>query len=81
LLDALDAKPGEHILEIGCGWGGFAELAARRGLRVTGVTLSRAQLAFARERLAAAGLAERVDLRLQDYRDIEGSSITRSRSR
>jgi cyclopropane-fatty-acyl-phospholipid synthase len=72
LLDALDAKPGEHILEIGCGWGGFAELAARRGLRVTGVTLSREQLAFARERLEVAGLADRVDLRLQDYRDVEG---------
>jgi cyclopropane-fatty-acyl-phospholipid synthase len=72
LLDALDAKPGEHILEVGCGWGGFAELAARRGLRVTGVTLSRAQLAYARERLEAAGLSDRVDLRLQDYRDIEG---------
>jgi cyclopropane-fatty-acyl-phospholipid synthase len=72
LLDAMDAKPGEHILEIGCGWGGFAELAARRGLRVTGVTLSREQLAYARERLEAAGLADRVDLRLQDYRDIEG---------
>jgi cyclopropane-fatty-acyl-phospholipid synthase len=72
LLDALDAKPGEHVLEIGCGWGGFAELAARRGLRVTGVTLSREQLAYAQERLEAAGLSDRVDLRLQDYRDIEG---------
>jgi cyclopropane-fatty-acyl-phospholipid synthase len=72
LLDGLDAKPGEHILEIGCGWGGFAELAARRGLRVTGVTLSREQLGYARERVAAAGFADQVDLRLQDYRDIEG---------
>jgi len=72
LLDALEAKPGQHILEVGCGWGGFAEVAARRGLRVTGVTLSREQLAYARSRLDAAGLADRVDLRLQDYRDIQG---------
>ncbi len=72
LLDALDARPGDHILEIGCGWGGFAELAARRGLRVTGVTLSREQLAYARARLESAGLADQVDLRLQDYRHIEG---------
>lgn len=73
LLDWLDARPGESLLEIGCGWGGFAEAAARRGLRVTGVTLSREQLAHAQARIAAAGLAERVDLRLQDYRDIAGS--------
>ncbi|MBK1645964.1 SAM-dependent methyltransferase [Thiocapsa imhoffii] len=72
LLDALGAQPGEHILEIGCGWGGFAELAARRGLRVTGVTLSREQLVYARERLATAGLADRAEFRLQDYRDIQG---------
>ncbi len=72
LLDALEARPGDHILEIGCGWGGFAEAAARRGLRVTGVTLSREQLDYARRRLAEAGLAERVELRLQDYRDIQG---------
>ncbi len=72
LLDALEAKPGQHILEVGCGWGGFAEVAARRGLRVTGVTLSREQLAYARSRLDAAGLADRVDLRLEDYRDIQG---------
>lgn len=72
LLDALDAQPGQHILEIGCGWGGFAELAARRGLRVTGVTLSREQLAYAQARIAAAGLSDRVELCLEDYRDIQG---------
>ncbi|MBK1716909.1 SAM-dependent methyltransferase [Thiocystis violacea] len=72
LLDALGAKPGEHILEVGCGWGGFAEVAARRGLRVTGVTLSREQLDYARGRMEAAGLSDRVELRLQDYRDIQG---------
>lgn len=72
LLDDLQASPGERVLEIGCGWGGFAEAAARRGLRVTGVTLSREQLAYAQARIAAAGLADRVELRLQDYRDIRG---------
>jgi cyclopropane-fatty-acyl-phospholipid synthase len=72
LLDWLDARPGESVLEIGCGWGGFAEAAARRGLRVTGVTLSQEQLAYARARIAAAGLSDRVELRLQDYRDIQG---------
>lgn len=72
LLDALDARPGEHILEIGCGWGGFAELAARRGLRVTGLTLSREQLEYGRRRLESAGLADQVELRLQDYRDVRG---------
>jgi cyclopropane-fatty-acyl-phospholipid synthase len=72
LLDWIDARPGESVLEIGCGWGGFAEAAARRGLKVTGVTLSNEQLAHAQARIAAAGLAEQVELRLQDYRDIQG---------
>ena len=70
VLDRLDAAPGAHILEIGCGWGGFAEHAARQGFRVTGITLSTEQLAYAEARIAAAGLAERVELRLQDYRDV-----------
>ena len=72
LLDDLGAQPGEHLLEIGCGWGGLAEAAARRGLQVTGVTLSREQLEYARARIAAAGFADRVELRLEDYRDIRG---------
>lgn len=72
LLDRLGAKPGAHILEIGCGWGGFAETAALRGFRVTGVTLSREQLEYAQERIARAGLSERVELQLRDYRDIDG---------
>jgi len=62
---------GSRLLEIGCGWGGVAEVAARDcGARVTGVTLSGEQLAFARDRVQAAGVAERCDLRFQDYRDI-----------
>ena len=72
LLDDLKAQPGQHLLEIGCGWGGLAQAAAQRGLRVTGVTLSREQLDYAQARIAAAGLSDRVDLRLQDYRDIRG---------
>nr|WP_076364925.1 cyclopropane-fatty-acyl-phospholipid synthase family protein [Phaeovulum vinaykumarii] len=73
LVDGLGVKPGDHVLEIGCGWGGFAEYAAaERGLRVTGITISRAQLDYAQARIQAAGLADRVDLRLQDYRDVQG---------
>ncbi|MEX0374898.1 class I SAM-dependent methyltransferase [Spiribacter pallidus] len=72
LLDAIGARPGEHILEIGCGWGGFAMEAARRGIRVTGLTLSTEQLAWARSRIAEAGFSDLVELRLQDYRDTAG---------
>ena len=65
---------GQHVLEIGCGWGGFAEFAAREiGARVTGVTISPAQHEFARKRLFDQGLAERADIRLMDYRDVKGS--------
>ncbi|EPX78457.1 SAM-dependent methyltransferase [Salipiger mucosus] len=74
MVDQMGAKPGDHVLEIGCGWGGFAEYAAReRGLRVTGLTISREQLNYARERIEKAGLSDRVELKLQDYRDERGS--------
>lgn len=73
LVDALNVKEGDHILEIGCGWGGFAEYAAKeRGLRVTGLTISAEQLRYAQARMARAGVADRVDLRMQDYRDEHG---------
>lgn len=73
LVDRLGVSPGDHVLEIGCGWGGFAEYAAKeRGLRVTGLTISQAQLDYARARIARAGLEDRVDLRLCDYRDERG---------
>ncbi|MCK8516619.1 cyclopropane-fatty-acyl-phospholipid synthase family protein [Methylonatrum kenyense] len=72
ILERLDLQAGQHILEIGCGWGGLAEAAARRGARVTGITLSREQLDFARRRIERAGLSHLVRLRLQDYRDVEG---------
>jgi cyclopropane-fatty-acyl-phospholipid synthase len=72
ILEQIGAKQGDSILEIGCGWGGFAETAARRGMRVTGVTISQQQLDYARERLDRAGLGDRVDLQFRDYRDVEG---------
>lgn len=66
-------RAGDHVLEIGCGWGGFAMHAAREyGCRVTGLTISREQLALAAARVHAAGLSDRVDLRYCDYRDVEG---------
>jgi cyclopropane-fatty-acyl-phospholipid synthase len=72
ILGILDPKRGEHSLEIGCGWGGFAEHAARtRGVKVTGITLSEAQLKFARTRIERAGLKEQVELKLIDYRDVK----------
>ncbi len=72
ILRVLDVRPGAHILEIGCGWGGFAEFAARAGCRVTGITISRAQLEYAQRRITAAGLQDSVDLQLIDYRDLTG---------
>ncbi len=72
ILGMLDAKPGQHIVEIGCGWGGFALFAAERGLRVTGITLSREQHDEATRRALAAGVADRVEIRRMDYRDLDG---------
>jgi cyclopropane-fatty-acyl-phospholipid synthase len=66
--------PGMRVLEIGCGWGSFAIRAARdRGCRVTGLTLSPAQLEVARERARAAGVADLTEFRLLDYRDVRGT--------
>jgi cyclopropane-fatty-acyl-phospholipid synthase len=73
ILHILKPLPGQSILEIGCGWGGFAEYAAKtRGVKVTGITLSEAQLEYAQKRIAAAQLNQLVDLRLIDYRDVQG---------
>jgi cyclopropane-fatty-acyl-phospholipid synthase len=72
ILEQLPLNAGERILEIGCGWGGFAELATNNGMQLTGLTLSTEQLEFAQQRLQQAGLAERAELKLQDYRDAEG---------
>jgi cyclopropane-fatty-acyl-phospholipid synthase len=74
MVDQMGAQPGDHILEIGCGWGGFAEYAAKeRGLKVTGLTISKEQFKYAQERIEKAGLSGMVDFKLQDYRDETGS--------
>ena len=73
LARMMDLQPGHSVLEIGCGWGGFAEFAAREiGATVTGVTISREQHDFARRRLFEAGLADKADIQLIDYRDVAG---------
>jgi len=73
LARQISLGPDQHVLEIGCGWGGFAEYAAGEvGARVTGITISPSQFEFARRRLFEAGLAERAEIRLVDYRDLEG---------
>jgi cyclopropane-fatty-acyl-phospholipid synthase len=71
-LHMLQVTPGASVLEIGCGWGSFAEIALRAGIDVTGLTLSTEQLAWARNRCAALGTQASADLRLQDYRDCSG---------
>jgi cyclopropane-fatty-acyl-phospholipid synthase len=69
LLDRLALKPGQRLLEIGCGWGSLATEAAKRGATVVGLTLSTEQKAWADKKVAAAGLSDRIEIRLQDYRD------------
>ena len=74
MVDQMDVKPGDHVLEIGCGWGGFAEYAAKeRGLKVTGLTISKEQFKYAQERIEKAGLSDLVEFKLQDYRDERGT--------
>jgi cyclopropane-fatty-acyl-phospholipid synthase len=74
LAEKAQLAPGDRVLEVGCGWGGFALFAAREyGCRVTGITVSERQHSLARSRVAEAGLEDRVDIRLQDYRDVTGS--------
>ena len=73
MVDQMGVQPGDHVLEIGCGWGGFAEYAAKeRGLKVTGLTISKEQHDYAVERMARSGLSDRVEIKLQDYRDETG---------
>ena len=74
IIKELEIGPNDRVLEIGCGWGGFAEYAASTtGCHVTGITLSAEQAKFATERLAKAGLADRTEIRIEDYRDTKGS--------
>ncbi len=73
LAQMLDLKSGHRVLEIGCGWGGFAMFAASEyGCHVTGITLSQEQLAFAKKAVREAGLSDLVDIQLIDYRDVRG---------
>lgn len=72
ILDKIAAQPGEHILDLGCGWGGFAEAAAREGLRVTGITLSKRQAEYAQRRMQEQGLGALVAIECKDYRETEG---------
>ena len=73
ILMALDLSEGQSLLEIGCGWGALAEAAARQGAKVRAITISEQQLSETRERAAAAGQADRVEVRFEDYRDTAGT--------
>ncbi|MBV1775899.1 cyclopropane-fatty-acyl-phospholipid synthase family protein [Burkholderiaceae bacterium DAT-1] len=73
IIDQLGLKPGMRVLEIGCGWGGFALHAARQGIQVHGITISRAQFDIATKRIADAHLTHFASFELRDYRDLDGS--------
>ena len=73
LAEAIGLRPGQRVLEIGCGWGGFAEFAAKTfGAKVVGLTISQQQRDFAQRRIQEAGLNDKVEIKLQDYRDERG---------
>lgn len=74
MMQLAELTPDHHLLEVGCGWGGFAAYAAKQtGCRVTGITISEEQYDYARKRVHLDGLAEKVEIRRQDYRDVTGS--------
>ena len=74
ILTKIELKPGQTLLDIGCGWGALVIRAAQKyGARCVGITLSENQFALAQERVQAAGLSGLVEIRLQDYRDVRGS--------
>ena len=73
LAQLADIQPGDRVLEIGCGWGGFAKYVTTQiGAHVTGITISKEQFAYAQQALEKAGVADKVDLKLTDYRDLKG---------
>ena len=73
ICDDLDIKPDDHILEIGCGWGGFAiHAVSKYGCKVTGVTISKEQYNFAVNKVKKLGLEDKITILLRDYRDLEG---------
>ncbi len=74
IADRISLGSDDHVLEIGCGWGGFSEYAAKvRGAKVTSITISPSQAEYARKRMFEQGLADKVEIRLQDYRDLTGT--------
>lgn len=72
ILDQLQLDPGKHILEVGCGWGGFAVTAAKRGYKVTSITISEEQFKYAEKRIEKENLQNNITLELKDYRDLKG---------
>ena len=73
IANKIELKEGDKLLEIGCGWGGFAEIAAKEyGCQVTGLTLSKEQASSCKKRLKDSGIERKVDIRLEDYRDVKG---------
>jgi len=73
IANNIELKDGDKLLEIGCGWGGFAEIAAKEyGCQVTGLTLSKEQASSCKKRLKDSGIERKVDIRLEDYRDVKG---------
>jgi len=73
LIDFIKPKPGDKVLEVGCGWGGFAEhLAKNYDVKLDCITISKKQLEFAKKRIFNAGLNEKVNIRFLDYRDVKG---------
>lgn len=72
IIDVLELKAGDRVLEIGCGWGGFAEQAAKQGIKVHGITISPSQLTIAQQRIQQHGLQDLAQLELCDYRDLKG---------
>jgi cyclopropane-fatty-acyl-phospholipid synthase len=73
VMDMAEVKKGSTVLEIGCGWGGFAEMAAKAGASLRGITLSKEQLAFAQNRMKTQGLDQKAELVFEDYRDTKGT--------
>lgn len=72
ILDKIGAKPGDHVLDMGCGWGGFAMAAAKQGLKITAVTISPRQAEYAKEHIEKEGAGDLASVELCDYREIKG---------
>lgn len=72
ILDKLDTVAGEHILEIGCGWGGFAEVAAADGINVSGITISQEQYEYVQRLIEESGISDYASIEFKDYREVKG---------